>query len=251
MRCNIYNYQYLRFEIGIYMGLAKIVLLEGDLELALIVQEWLSQAGYEVDVFNRGLDFLRNFPLTQYDLCIFNWILPDLNGPDVMNSIRLRYNKVPPIVFFTAHSEESDIVRVIESGADDYIVKPASRQMLLARVNALLRRSATPQKSEMFIELGSLKIDVNRRMLLLHSEGVKLTDKEFDLAVYFIRNEGVLLPRAHLINVVWGSSSKTKTRTLDVHVSHVRNKLKLMPEFGWKLTSISARISARKGYQIR
>ena len=227
------------------MGLTKIVLLEDDTELASTVQEWLSQAGYEVDVFNRGLDFLRNFPLTQYDLCIFDWVLPDMNGPDVMDSIKLRSNKVPPIIFFTARSEESDIVRVIESGADDYIVKPASRQMLLARVNALLRRTTTQQKSEMFFELGSLKIDVNRRLLLLDGEVVKLTDKEFDLAVYFIRNEGVLLSRAHLINVVWGSSSKIETRTVDVHVSHVRNKIKLTPEFGWKLTSIY-----QQGYRL-
>lgn len=223
----------------------KIALLEDDLVMAETVQEWLQAAGYEVDTFVRGLDFLRKFPYTQYDLCIFDWKLPDMEGPEVMLSLKLKSNKLPPIIFFTGRSEEEDIVRVIESGADDYIVKPASCQMLLARVNALLRRTATHFKTEMIYELGSLKIDVNQRVVQLDGEVVKLTDKELDLLLYFLKNEGILLSRAHLIHVVWGSSSQVETRKVDVHVSHVRNKLKLIPEFGWKLTSVY-----QQGYRL-
>jgi two-component system, OmpR family, response regulator RegX3 len=223
----------------------KIALLEDDLIMAETVQEWLQAAGYEVDTFVRGLDFLRKFPHAQYDLCIFDWKLPDMEGPDVMLSIKLRSNKLPPILFFTGRSEEEDIVRVIESGADDYIVKPASYQMLLARVNALLRRTATQFKTELFYELGGLKIDVNQRVVQLDGEVVKLTDKELDLVLFFLKNEGILLSRAHLMHVVWGSSSLVETRTVDVHVSHVRSKLKLTPEFGWKLTSVY-----QQGYRL-
>lgn len=223
----------------------KIALLEDDLPMAETVQEWLEGVGYEVDIFVTGLDFLRKFPHTQYDLCIFDWKLPDMEGPDVMVSIKLRSTKLPPIIFFTGRSEEEDIIRVIESGADDYIVKPASSQMLIARVNALLRRVNTQQKVEAFYEFGALKIDVNQRVAQLDGEEIKLTDKELDLALYFLKNEGMLLSRAHLMHVVWGSSAEVETRKVDVHVSHLRTKLKLMPEFGWKLTSIY-----QQGYRL-
>ena len=227
------------------MAEAKIALLEDNPEMALTVKEWLQIAGYEVDIFDKGVDFLRKFPHTPYDLCIFDWVLPGMDGLDVMDSMRIRAGTLPPIIFLTERSEERDIVRVIESGADDYIVKPASRPMLLARVNALLRRTIKPYKTEILYELGHVKIDINQRVILLNGETVKLTDKELDLAVYFIKNEGVLLSRSHLIQVVWGYSSTIETRTLDVHVSRVRNKLKLTSEFGWKLTSIY-----QQGYRL-
>lgn len=225
----------------------KIALLEDDLVFAETIQEWLlrAEADFEVDHFVTGLDFLRHFPNSQYDLCIFDWILPDMEGLDVMGSLRLRSNKLPPILFFTGRGEEEDIVRVIESGADDYIVKPASRQIFMARLNALLRRSSSESNEEVFYDFGTLKIDVKQRLLFLDGEEVKLTDKELDLVLYFMKNEGVLLSRAHLMNVVWGSTSAVETRTIDVHVSRLRTKLKLTPEFSWKLTSIY-----QQGYRL-
>lgn len=223
----------------------KIALLEDDLAFAETIQEWLQEANFEVDHFLDGLDFLRKFPNSQYDLCIFDWALPDMEGPDVMVSIKLRSNKIPPIIFLTGHSEEQDIVRVIDSGADDYITKPASRQLLLARINALLRRTAPQYATDTHYEYGELKLDTKHRVITLGVEEIKLTDKEFDLALYFLRNEGVLLSRSHLMHVVWGSTSEIETRKVDVHVSHLRTKLKLTPEYGWKLTSIY-----QQGYRL-
>lgn len=223
----------------------KIAFLEDDLAQAETIQEWLTDAGFEVDHFTMGLDLLRKFSYSQYDLCLFDWSLPDMEGPDVMVSIKLRSNKLPPIIFLTGRSDESDIVRVIESGADDYIVKPASRQMLIVRVNALLRRRQSESKDESIFEFGVLKIDSKQRTVLLNGEDIKLTDKELDLACYFLKNEGVLLSRTLLMNVVWGTSADVETRKVDVHVSHLRTKLKLTPEFGWKLTSIY-----QQGYRL-
>lgn len=220
-------------------------MLEDDSAYAETLKEWMEEAGYEVDHFITGLNFLRKFPNSQYDLCIFDWHLPDMEGPDVMVGINLRSSKLPPIIFVTGRSEENDIVRVIESGADDYIVKPVSRQLLMARINALLRRALPEYKDETVSTFGTLTIDAKRRLVSLDGEEVKLTDKEFDLAWYFLKNEGVLLSRAHLMQVVWGSSSDVETRKVDVHVSHLRTKLKLTPEFGWKLTSIY-----QQGYRL-
>lgn len=223
----------------------KIAFLEDDLAYAETVLEWFSEADYEVDHFVTGLDFLRKFSNAQYDLCIFDWALPDMEGPDVMVSIKLRSNKLSPIIFLTGRSSEDDIVRVIESGADDYIVKPAGRQLIIARINALLRRTQPEYKNETTCDFGSLKIDTKQRQVLLDGEEVKLTDKELDLAWYFLKNIGVLLSRTHLMQVVWGSSADIETRKVDVHVSHLRTKLKLTPEFGWKLTSIY-----QQGYRL-
>ncbi|MDO9281656.1 MAG: response regulator transcription factor [Methylotenera sp.] len=223
----------------------KIALLEDDLSYAETIQEWLQEAGFEVDHFATGLDFLRKFSHSQYDLCIFDWALPDMEGPDVMVSIKLKSSNLPPIIFFTGRSEEEDIVRVIESGADDYIVKPASRPLLLVRINALLRRTNVKSNLEVTYEFGSLRLDPKERLATLDGEEVKLTDKEFDLALYFLKNEGMLLSRTHLMNVVWGASSEIETRKVDVHVSHLRTKLKFTPENGWKLTSIY-----QQGYRL-
>jgi two-component system response regulator RegX3 len=223
----------------------RIAFLEDDLAFAETILEWFNEAGFEVDHFVTGLDFLRKFPNAQYDLCLFDWALPDMEGPDVMVSIKLRSNKLPPIIFLTGRSSEDDIVRVIESGADDYMVKPASRQLIMARVNALLRRTQPEYKNATVCDLGSLKIDTKQRLVLLDGEEIKLTDKELDLAWYFLKNVGVLLSRVHLMQVVWGSSADIETRKVDVHVSHLRTKLKLTPEHGWKLTSIY-----QQGYRL-
>lgn len=223
----------------------KIALLEDNLVFAEIVIEWLQEADFEVDHFKTGLEFLRKFPHAHYDLCIFDWTLPDMEGPDVMVSIKLRANKLPPIIFFTGRSEEEDIIRVIEAGADDYVVKPASRPLLLARINALLRRANAQPVNESSYEFGALKFDARQRLATLDGQEIKLTDKEFDLALYFMRNEGALLSRAHLMHVVWGASPDIETRKVDVHVSHLRTKLKLNPEHGWKLTSIY-----QQGYRL-
>lgn len=223
----------------------KVALLEDDLAFAETIREWLVDAGFEVDHFKTGLDFLRKFPNIQYDACIFDWALPDMEGPDVMVSIKLRSAKLPPIIFVTGNSEESDIVRVIDSGADDYMIKPPSRPLLLARLNALIRRTTTQEVEDIVYEFGALKVDTKKRVVLFDNEEIKLTDKEFDLAVYFIKNEGMLLSRSHLMQVVWGSSAEIETRKVDVHVSHLRTKLKLTQEFGWKLTSIY-----QQGYRL-
>lgn len=223
----------------------KIAFLEDDLAYAETLKEWMEEAGYEVDHFAMGLDFLRKFPNTQYDLCVFDWQLPDMEGPDVMESLKLRSNKLPPIIFVTGHNEEAEIVRVIESGADDFIVKPVSKPLLMARINALLRRTNAEIKDNALTGFGSLAVDSKRRLAWIDGEEVKLTDKEFDLAYYFLKNEGILLSRTHLMQVVWGTSAEVETRKVDVHVSHLRTKLKLTPEFGWKLTSIY-----QQGYRL-
>jgi two-component system, OmpR family, response regulator RegX3 len=226
----------------------KVALLEDDGLLAELVTEWLVEASYEVVHFRTGLDFIRKYPNDFFDICLFDWMLPDMQGLDVMISIMMRAKKIPPIIFLTGRSDEADIVRVIDAGADDYLVKPVSKALLLSRMNAVLRRVVGRSMIDTLHEYGNLKFDIKERLVYVDGEEAKLTDKEFDLALYFVRNEGSLLSRTHLMHVVWGASSDIETRKVDVHVSHLRTKLKLTPENGWKLTSIYQQGYRLEGY---
>lgn len=224
----------------------KVALLEDNLDFAQTITNWLSEIDMEVIHFRSGLDFLRDFPKSKYDLCIFDSILPDVSGSDVMESLKLRSSTLPPIIFLTGVSDESEVIRVIDSGADDYIVKPVSKPLFISRINAIIRRLKYEIADQSLVmAFDNLQIDLKKREIKIEGEQVKLTDKELDLAFYFFKNLGVLLSRSHLMNVVWGSSADIETRKVDVHVSHLRTKLKLTPEFNWKLSSIY-----QQGYRL-
>jgi len=163
--------------------------------------------------------------------------VPDMSGREVLERLKIKGNH-PPVIFLTGRDAEEDVADVIESGADDYIVKPPAPKVLVARINALYRR-ANPEAGELKVATyGNLAVDFTKRKFEIDGAAVKLTEKETDLALYFFSHVGVLLSRAHLTKVVWGTTPDIDTRTLDVHVSHLRSKLKLLPEFGWRLISV-------------
>jgi two-component system, OmpR family, response regulator RegX3 len=215
----------------------KIAFLEDDITFADNIVTMLSAAGHEVVHFVSGRDCLKAISSTPFDVCILDWEVPDMLGTEVLASLKLKGN-YPPTIFLTGRDAEEDIAQVIESGADDYIVKPPSANVLIARVNALYRR-ANPTKNLMTsINHGHLSIDFSKRKFEVGGVLAKLTEKETELALYFFGQQGVLLSRAHLTKVVWGTTPDIDTRTIDVHVSHLRNKLKLLPEHGWRLVSV-------------
>lgn len=226
------------------MNRMKIAFLDDDAGFAEEVAGWLEQAGHEVRLFARGRDCVRALSDERYDLCLLDWMLPDLAGPDVMASLKLK-GMMPPVIFLTARDTEEDVVQVIQAGADDYIVKPPARNVLIARIHAVARRCAAQLRPEPVQDFGNLVVDFGNRRFLVEGVPVKLTEKETELALYFFGRVGMLLPRGHLIQVVWGSSPDIDTRTVDVHVSHLRSKLRLTPEHGWRLTSVY-----RQGYRL-
>jgi len=222
----------------------KIAFLEDDAAFAANIVDWLEQAGHSVSWFRSGRDCVRALTDERYDLCLLDWMLPDMSGPDVMASLKLK-GVQPPVIFLTGRDAEEDVVQVIQAGADDYIVKPPSRSVLIARIHAVARRCSAQMRPDPTQDFGNLVVDFGARRFELAGEPVKLTEKETELALYFFGRVGMLLPRGHLIQVVWGSSPDIDTRTVDVHVSHLRAKLKLVPENGWRLTSVY-----RQGYRL-
>ena len=215
----------------------KIAFLEDNIVFAENIVTALTAAGHEVVHFVSGRSCLKAISSSHFDVCILDWEVPDMLGTEVMASLKLKGN-YPPTIFLTGRDAEEDIAQVIESGADDYIVKPASSVVLIARVNALYRRANPAKNLVPSINYGHLLVNFPKRKFELDGVLVKLTEKETELALYFFGQLGVLLSRAHLTKVVWGSTPDIDTRTIDVHVSHLRSKLKLLPEHGWRLTSV-------------
>ena len=215
----------------------KIAFLEDNIAFAESIVATLTAAGHEVAHFASGRDCLKAVSASHFDMCVLDWEVPDMAGTEVLASLKLKGN-YPPTIFLTGRDAEEDIAIVIESGADDYIVKPPSPNVLIARVNALYRRANPNKNLAPSVNYGHLAVDFAKRKFELDGAAIKLTEKETELALYFFGQLGVLLSRAHLTKVVWGTTPDIDTRTIDVHVSHLRNKLKLLPEYGWRLVSV-------------
>jgi two-component system response regulator RegX3 len=215
----------------------KIAFLEDDPIFASEISEVLQSVGHDVDTFLLGRECLKALNMNLYDIVVLDWEVPDMSGTEVLASLKIKGN-YPPVIFLTGRDAEEDVAAVIESGADDYIVKPPNTRVLLARINALYRRGSDKTNHQTVARYGHITVDFDRRKFEINQTQVKLTEKETDLALYFFSQMGVLLSRAHLTKVVWASSPNIDTRTIDVHVSHLRSKLKLLPPLGWRLISV-------------
>jgi DNA-binding response OmpR family regulator len=216
----------------------RIAYLEDDAEHAATVCLWLRGAAYEVRWFSSGLECARAVAAERFDACLFDWSVEDLAGIEVMSRLRIKLRQaMPPVLFLTGRDSEEDVVEALNAGADDYLVKPFSQPVLLARLQAVLRRcadDALPQVQD----FGRLVIDHGRRQITVDGQVAAMTERETDLALYFFQNTGRLLTRDHLVKVVWGLSANVDTRTVDVHVSALRRKIGLTPELGWRLVSV-------------
>jgi DNA-binding response OmpR family regulator len=216
----------------------RIALLEDDAQQAQLVSLWLEAAGHACQHFESGKSFIKNVSHDSFDLLLLDWNLPDIDGDEVLSWVRQRVDWHIPVLFVTSRDSEEDIVHVLERGADDYMVKPIRRGELIARVAALARRAQGTPKDHEKIETGDLTLDLVHRSISRGGEAIELTGKEFDLALFLIKNTGRILSRGHILESVWGRSPDINTRTVDTHVSRIRKKLDLNPERGWRLSAI-------------
>jgi len=217
----------------------KIGLLEDDPYMAELARLWLTDAGYEVVVFTTGEALIAAIPEGGFDLLIIDWILPDMQGDAVLSWVREYLDWLIPILFVTQKDREEDVVYVLELGADDYISKPVSQPILLARVKALLRRSQQCKKLRCGnVECPPYKIDMSHHRISNEGVVVDLTQKEYELAAFLFKNIGRVVSRGEILESVWGLSSDVNTRTVDTHVSRLRNKLGFSSASGVKLSAV-------------
>ncbi|MGR8920838.1 MAG: response regulator transcription factor [Gammaproteobacteria bacterium] len=216
----------------------RVALLEDDMDQAALFVEWLKSAGHTCEHFDNGKVFVRSIKHDSFDALILDWMVPDMDGFEVLRWVRENFDWAIPIVFVTAKDSEDDIVRALEEGADDYVVKPAKQRELIARVGATVRRASSVDEGQSTIEQDPFVIDLDNHQIQRDGEKIDVTQKEYELIVFLFRNIGKVLSRAHILESVWGRNPDINTRTVDTHVSRIRSKLSLAPDSGWKLSSI-------------
>ena len=217
----------------------RIALLEDEQDQADLVCAWMKAAGHSCHVYVLGKDLVREAQRETFDLFLLDWEVPGMSGAEVLVWIRANVAERVPVLFVTARQREEDIVHALSSGADDYMVKPLGKLELLARIDALARRTRpSPSQADELIEFGRLEVDCRNRQVWLGGEEVAMTQKDYELAVFLLRNVGRLLSRGYILEAVWGQSADINTRTVDTHVSRIRGKLQLTPENGWRLSAV-------------
>ena len=203
--------------------MTNILIVEDSEDLAFGLRNNLEFEGYDVSVVHDGKTGLEMATSNPPDLMILDLTLPELDGLNVLERIRKTGSKLP-ILLLTARQEELDKVRGLKLGADDYVTKPFGLMELLARVEALLRRSGGEPYPEV-IKVGELEIDVAARIVLKGGERVDLAPRELDLLLALIEHRGRVVSRQHLLSEVWGHQGQVVTRTVDTHIAELRRKL--------------------------
>lgn len=215
----------------------EIALVEDDLHQAEAMRLWIESAKHTCQIFGTGGAFIEGVQRKRYDLLIIDWLLPDTDGIEVLAWIRGHLGWQVPVLFVTVKDSESDVVRALKSGADDYMTKPVKHLEMLARIETLGRRiSSSKHAGRRFA--GRYEIDMDSHRISRSGEKIDLTQKEFELAVHMFQNPGRLLSRESLLEMIWGLNSEVDTRTVDTHVSRLRKKLQLSEENGWRLVPV-------------
>jgi DNA-binding response OmpR family regulator len=200
-----------------------ILIVDDEPNIIELARLYLERDGYKVEAVTNGQDALLKYGALGPDLIVLDLMLPDIDGLDVCRQIRA--NSTVPILMLTARREDVDKIVGLELGADDYLTKPFNPRELVARVRAVLRRYQAGVAPGEVVEMGNLRLDLLRHEVTVAGRPVSLRTKEFDLLAAFARNPGIVLSREKLLEVVWGYDYYGETRTVDVHVNHLRNKI--------------------------
>ena len=206
----------------------RILLIEDEPGLVLTLTDRLAREGYAVESSTDGESGLERAAREPFDLVLLDVMLPRLGGFDVLKELRRR-NVETPVIMLTARGQVVDRVVGLKLGADDYVTKPFEMVELLARIEAKLRRApASPHPSEGY-QFGNVRIDFRRAEVTRDGEPMELSAREFQLLKYFIEHRGATLTREELLNEVWGYNAMPSTRTVDVHVAWLRQKIEPNP----------------------
>jgi two-component system alkaline phosphatase synthesis response regulator PhoP len=223
--------------------MATVLVVEDDRDIADLIVHYLGNAGHETHRLANGAEGMRYLRTHGIDLVILDLMLPGLSGMDLCKAMRADPSTSQiPVIMLTARGDEADRLAGFEYGADDYVTKPFSPKELVARVGALLKRTAGLPPQAGLLRYENITIDADRHRVTMDGEEVKLTAKEFLLLEYFLRHRGRVLSRDALLTDVWGYQYTGGTRTVDVHIRRLREKIPLLNEaietvkqFGYRL----------------
>ena len=202
--------------------MARILIVEDDKRICEILKDYLTSSNHECRTVMDGLKVISSYVDLKPQLVILDLMLPNLDGFKICQILR-SISEVP-IIILTSKGEEVDKLKGYELGADDYMTKPFSPRVLVAKVNALLKRSETEDSPEV-INIGMINLDTLKREVYISGEQINLTYKEFELLHILMKNPGIVFSRDHLLNKVWGYDFSGETRTVDTHIKTLRQKL--------------------------
>jgi DNA-binding response OmpR family regulator len=216
--------------------MTKILLVEDDDSLGFVVKDNLEQEGYEIDLQTTGKLGQTAFQKNQYDICILDVMLPEMDGFTLAEYIRGTGNQVP-IIFLTAKSLKEDRIKGLKLGADDYLTKPFSIEELILRIEAILKRTGkkTSQNTDTHI-LGKYTFDTKNLKLYFNEIAQDLTHRESDLLNFLVQNKNETIPRDKILIAIWGDDDYFKGRSLDVFITRLRKYLSQDPSI--KLTNV-------------
>ena len=223
---------------------SRILIVEDDPDIARLVSRYLDKAGFTSEIVASGREALESIRTSVPDLMVLDLMLPHVDGLEVCRHVRANEPSAAlPIIMLTARAEESERIVGLEIGADDYLAKPFSPNELVARVRALLRRAHRGPAAAKTLAYGPITLDTVRHVVAVAGRDVTLTAKEFLLLEYLLQHRGRVLSRDVLLTDVWGYRYTGGTRTVDVHVRRLREKLPLLvdalvtiKQFGYKLS---------------
>ena len=216
----------------------KALIVEDDEKVARFVARVLGEEGYVTDLCVSGADAVRQASALSYDVILLDWMLPDLDGLAVCRELR-RAGSVTPIIMLTARGELHERVLGLDAGADDYIVKPFEIDELLARIQAVLRRTHGFGR----VRVGALEIDRLGRQVTLAGQSLELTAREFALLLFMARQVDQVVGRSELLSQVWSTTFDPGSNLIDVHISRLREKL---GAHAWMIDTVRG-----KGYRLR
>lgn len=203
-----------------------IYCVEDDKNIQDLIVYTLEANKYEAIGFNNGQEMMEKLPNKEVELILLDIMLPEEDGISIMKKIRGNPETSDiPIILLTAKSSEVDKIVGLDEGADDYITKPFSVLELVSRIKALLRRTSRQSEDQIY-KFKGISVDVTKRDVRLGDEKINLTFKEFELLLYLLKNKEIVLTRENIINEVWGFDFEGESRTVDVHIATLRQKLK-------------------------
>jgi DNA-binding response OmpR family regulator len=209
-------------------GTPTVLLVEDDSTIALGIVRMLEMEGYAVHHFTTGEEGLASVERERPDLAVLDWMLPGMDGIEVLRTIKREHPGVP-VIMLTARISEQDRVRGLDAGADDYVVKPFSLRELAARIRARLRTKQRVSNREGWIEFGNVRIDLRHRILEKGGEEMRLTTHEAGVLGYLVTRPGQDVPRDELLEKVWGYVPTIATRTVDNQILKLRKKIEDNP----------------------
>ena len=215
----------------------RIAILEDDPQQLHMMEQVVHSMGHTCVGYPTGAQLMKELRRESFDLLILDWELPDTSGPEVATWTRQELGPDLPILIVTLRSEETDIVHGLHSGADDFMSKPLRVAEFKARVAALLRR-AYPASTEEVQQFGPYRLDRTTLTVYFGQEAIALTHREFSLALLLFQNPGRLMSRDYLREAIWGQNAEVLSRTLDTHISRLRQQLQLRPGAQYAITAV-------------